>query len=257
MLINGYEVILKGIKRYYVEDLSKLDLSERDRSLDNTTPYLLKINDYEIKETTWVDMLTKLAIYLQTSYPKSVDELLNFKTDWSKVDIFLNQSITNSKKIDENLYINCNHTAIHSCWVIQDILNFYGIDFNNVKFLIHRTAGAEPKDTRDYFTSEFKKEFSSFLVNNKQKTLETAQIIISGIEKRMNPILDGISKSYNSFFLFDDVNILAGYSSTFIKKIDNSFSISEKNKNVMKKYIKYLKEFYKLKEDNSNVKIEN
>ncbi len=243
MIIGNNEIVLENGKRYYVEDLTV-----RDYSLENTTPHLLKINDYEIKENSWVDMIKSLVIYLIQTYPTYKDKLLNFHTEWSKSDMFFEgDTQANLKKVDDDLYVNCNHNALHSCWFIQDLLKLFEIDCSNVYFLIHRGHSAEPVDAKEYFKAEFKKEFSEFLQNNHNKSKESCDKIISNIEKCMDPVLGKSSPSYKSFMLFDEYLTFYNYSVSFNKAIDSNYSINQNKKEIMKRYIGYLNEFYKAK----------
>lgn len=241
MVINGETIVFEGKKRYYVEDLSK-----RDFNLENTTPHLLKIDDYEILENIWGEMIRNLTAYLSSMFPETKQNIINFKTTWSKSDIFSTFPRTNFKQIDENLYVNCNHTALHSCWLIQDLLDLFKVDKNNVYFVIHRTPYSENKECREYFKDKFKNEFSIYLQTTQSKTQELSFKIISNIEKIMDPILAKLSKSYDSFMLFEDSITFYNYSVKFLEYIHQCNNISEKNIAIMKRYIGYLREFYKL-----------
>lgn len=63
----------------------------------------------------------------------------------------------------------------------------------------------------------------------------------------MDPILGKLSNSYKSFMLFDDRQMAYNYGVDFIEAIDKSYSMNPKTKVIMKRYIGYLNEFYKLK----------
>ena len=60
-----------------------------------------------------------------------------------------------SNAIFDNLYINTNHTAVHSVWLIQDLLDFYCVDKENVTLLIKRPPSIEPQEVKDYITNTF------------------------------------------------------------------------------------------------------
>ena len=157
MVIGENTIVFEGKKRYYVEDLTK-----RDYSLECATPHLLKIDDYEIQENAWVEMLRNLTAYLISTSAKSKEDIVSFKTQWSKQNIFSLISKTNYKQLDSDLYVNCNHTALHSCWLIQDLLDFFGIDKSKVYFLIHRTPYAEPKQANEFLLRSLKKSLRYF-----------------------------------------------------------------------------------------------
>ena len=183
MVLGDNTIVFEGKKRYYVEDLAK-----RDFTLENTTPHLLKIDDYDFVENAWVEMVRNLTAYLILKYPNKKSKISNFKTEWSKSNIFSTTPRTNFKQLDENLYVNCNHTALHSCWLIQDLLDFFEVDKSKIYFLIHRTPYAEPDDARKYFISKFKEEFALYLSMSQNKSKENIDKITSNIEKYMDPI---------------------------------------------------------------------
>lgn len=241
MVLGDNTIVFEGKKRYYVEDLTK-----RDFTLENTTPHLLKIDDYDFAENTWVEMIRNLTAYLILKYPNKKSEIPDFKTEWSKSNIFSATPRTNFKQLSENLYVNCNHTALHSCWLIQDLLDFFGVDKSKVYFLVHRTPHAEPNEARKYFISKFKEEFALYLAMNQNKSNESITNIISNIEKYMDPIQAKLSRSYDSLMLFEDILSFTNYSIKFLEYIDSNPKMNEKTKLTMKRYIGYLKDFYKL-----------
>ena len=241
MVIGEDTIVFEGKKRYYVEDLTN-----RDYVLENTTPHLLRIDDYEISENSWVEMVRNLTAYLFLRFPEKKDAVVDFKTDWSRSDIFSPVPRTNFRQLDTDLYVNCNHTALHSCWLIQDLLDFYRIDKSETYLLIHRAPSAEPESARKYFVSKFKEEFALYLSVSQGKSKESVEKIISNIEKYMDPIQAKLSKSYDSLMLFEDSTAFANYAVKFNEHIDSDPRIGEKTKSIMKRYIGYLKEFYKI-----------
>lgn len=241
MVIGESTIVFEGRKRYYVEDLTK-----RDFTLECATPHILKLDDYEIQENTWVEMIRNITAYLISTSNKSKEDIISFKTDWSKTNIFSPTQRTNFKQLDDDLFVNCNHTALHSCWLIQDLMDFFGIDKSKVYFLIHRAPYAEPKDAKAYFKNKFKEEFPVFLKERYEKSEIDAQKIISNIENYMDPILKTISKSYDSFMLFEDTTSLWNYIKKFSEKINGNPRYTDKTKRTMERYLSYLNEFYKI-----------
>ena len=239
--INGQDLLLIGKKRYYKENLF-----ERDFSLENTTPYILRINQYEIIETAWIDMICSVASYLIMHGNKTHIELLKYKTDWSKAAIFSEEKRTSFRKVGIDIYINYNHTALHSCWLMQDLLNFFEIDLNDVEFYIHRPSSTEPKVVKNYFAKKAYREFEFFMVECKDKTAEQANKIISNIETYLNVFLRKVSKSYDDVFLFDDILTATNYINRIKEFVDKQDGISDKNKKILHKYCAYLLEFYKI-----------
>lgn len=142
------------------------------------------------------------------------------------------------------MYLNCNHTALHSCWLLQDLLDFYSIDKSSVRLLIHRPCSAEPVRVKEYILKRFKNGFSTFLFEKHQFREQTSQKIILNIEKYLNPILSKVSKSYTNFFLFDDNTTLYNY----IKKVRDVIAkirYEEHSKKVLNTYLDFLLEYYR------------
>lgn len=240
-LYEKYNVTLHRKKRIY-----KVNLDTRDFALFNSTPYLLTYNDFASQHHSWGNLLLDFVNYLEYNDPKKAEYLLGFNTDWSKQDIFSDRKKTNYKKLLNGLYLNCNHTALHSCWLLQDIIGLYDIDTNDVNLYIHRGNDCEPKELIEKIQNEVKLDFKKFLIDKHNKSEINAQKIISNIDIAMNPKLKELSSTYTNFFMFDDYVMLYNYSIKFESKIDENLRIPQKNKMIFKRYLSYLKEYYKL-----------
>ena len=235
-------VVFEGTRRYYVEDLSV-----RDYSLENTTPYQLDILGHAIEEHAWGLLLCRTADLLLTLFPDYKDKIITFQCPWTKAKMFALEQKTNFKPIRYGMYINCNHTALHACWFLQDLLDFFGIDKSSVSFLIHRPSSAEPKKVKDYVEKRFKRNFIEFIKSQYDKPDEYAEKVIRIFEKYLNPMLTKISKSYTNFFLFDDNTTLSNYVKKIREMIKTDLRYEEKAKQVFNMYLNYLVGFYKLK----------
>lgn len=234
-------VVFSGKRRYYIEDLT-----ERDYSLENTTPYQIEILDTVIEESAWGNLLCKVSNLLLSTYPEYIDQITTFRCQWTKAVIFSTCIKTNYKPIDHNLYLNCNHTALHSCWLLQDLLDYFNIEKSTVHFLIHRPCSAEPSKVREYIAKRFKNGFIDFICFRYNKDKAYAERVVLNIDKYLNPMLIKISKSYTNFFLFDDVAILYNYVKKVRELIAQRFNAEKKAKLVLNKYLDYLVEYYKV-----------
>lgn len=233
-------VVFQKKRRYYIEDLT-----QRDYSLENTTPYQLEIMGNFIEEHSWGLLICKTARVLLEQFPLYKEKIFDFRCAWSKTAMFSKTQKTNYKRVMEDTYINCNHTALHSCWFLQDLLDFFRVDKSSVTLLIHRPSGAEPTTVKEYIENRFKKDFKYYLCTFYEKTEDQADKIIRNIEKYLNPILRKISKSYTSFFLFDDNATLANYVKKVREKIVEDMRFEIKAKKALNKYLDCLVEFYK------------
>ena len=81
---------------------------------------------------------------------------------------------------------------------------------------------------------------------SQNKSEDSIDKIISNIEKYMNPIQAKLSKSYDSLMLFEDSLSFTNYAIKFMEYIDSDSRMNEKAKMTMRRYIGYLREFYKI-----------
>lgn len=235
-------VVFEGKKRYYIEDLT-----ERDYRLENTTPYQLEILGHAIEETSWTHLLEKVAKLLLDIFPQKRVTIIDFRCPWSKAAMFSTEPRTNFREVTDGLYVNCNHTALHACWFLQDMLDFFEVDKAGVSFLIHRPSSAEPQKVKDYIEKRFKKGFVNFLISRYGLPDERAEKIIDNIDKYLNPILCSISKSYTNFFLFDDNAVMANYIKKTKERIAMTVRFSDKAKLSLNRYLDWLVQYYKEK----------
>ena len=240
-MIAFENIIFDGKRRYYIEDLT-----QRDYFLENTTPYTFEILGNVIEEHAWGELLRATTMTLLERFPEFEEKLYSFICPWSKAVMFKPDGGTNYKLVSSKIYINCNHTALHSCWFLQDLLDFFNIDKSQVKLVIHRPSAAEPKEVKEYIEKRFKKDFVSFLELAYGKDAEYAQKVLNNIDKYLNPRLSKISKSYNSFFLFDDELTFSNYAKKVKEIVYKDFQTNEKALKALNKYIMYLIEFYKI-----------
>ena len=233
-------VVFEGKRRYYIEDLS-----ERDYTLENTRPYQFEILGHVIEEHSWGALLVKSSDLLLSLFPQYLETITSFQCKWSKQIMYSYEKKTNYKLVRDGLYINVNHTALHCCWFLQDLLEFFNVDINNVHFLIHRPSSAEPQRVKEYIEKRFKRNFSEFIKLRYKKSQEYTEKVLNVFEKYLNPLLRSVSKSYTNFFLFDDNATLYNYVKEVRLKIMNSLRYDQKAKDILNKYLDYLVAYYK------------
>ena len=233
-------VVFQGKRRYYIEDLT-----QRDYSLENTTPYQLEIMGHSIEEHAWGLLLSKTTKILLELFPEYKATIFNFQCGWTKAMMFASEQKTNYKYVTDGIYINCNHTALHSCWLLQDLLDYFNIDRSTVTLLIHRPSSAEPKRVQEYIENRFKRDFIYYICTYHDKPEEYANKVIRLTEKYLNPILKALSKSYTNFFLFDDNATLSNYVKKVREKVEQDIRFDIKAKKALNKYLDYIVEFYK------------
>jgi hypothetical protein len=235
-------IVYEGTKRYYIQDLTK-----KDFMLENTIPYKIVLLDKTIEEHAWINMIAEVAYLLIETFPKDLQELYDFQCSWSKSQIFANTEKTNFKPVKAGVFINCNHTAIHSCWLIQELLDFFGVDKKDVYFLIHRAPSAEPVEAREHFASNFKIKFREYLSSEYAKTDTEINDVFSMIDEKLNPMLAKASRSYNNFYLFDDYLYADSYAKKVSTRLKQTMTLKERTPliEVLDMIVKYYKEEHK------------
>ena len=233
-------VVFEGKRRYYVEDLSI-----RDYQLENTTPYQLSIKDKIMIATSWGQMLCDMVNYLLEIYPLENETLLDFRSTWTKSAMFAALPKTNHKILSNGLYLNCNHTALHSCWLLQDLLALFSVNISDVTLLIHRPCSAEPSNVKKYIEDRFKKGMVEYLQVDQGLSEQDANAIVTVIARYLNPTLGTISRSYTNFFLFDDAATLYNYVKKVRDKINQSPTFKLEAKKLFNLALDYLVKYFK------------
>lgn len=236
-LYDKYHIILEGKKRLYI-----YPLPERLYDLEFTSPVSLKIGNQVFKSSNWGELIALVSRCLQSIKPISIDELLKCRTDWSDAYIFSDNEKINHKEIGPNLYINVNHTALHACWLIVDLLNLYKIDISTTELIIFRAPKAEPDEVKNVVRRNTKDEFVDYLKNDRNFPDVKVDKIIKNIDT-LNAKFNKRSSAYNDLYLFSDKLMFASNKANFIKEITSKIT-SDKQIELIKHYLLYLTNFY-------------
>lgn len=251
-----YLIKTDGLQRRYI-----VNTHDRQYDLDFVTPIELHVfvpysweNDVEpfavisnpaiavLRSRSWVQLLKKLVLYLQSKNPKTHEELFAFKTDWSKAAIFSDyRAHDNMIEIEDRLFFSVNYTATHSSWIINDLLEFY--DIHLAYLVLHRPPVAEPEEVKNEVGRMRREEFKKFLVSNCMKSEESANTIVNNLES-INKVFARMDSSYNDLFLFDDPAMLSNYKSKFLKSLSKCTSWDETKIQTAHRYLDYLTDYY-------------
>lgn len=239
-LFNKYNIVLNGDERIYVQSLT-----ERDYNLESTTPFCLVIDNFlELREKAWTRIVKGVAKYLQTNYPLPLDELYEYRTEWSKAAVFgPDKFLDNCEKVCEDLYVSVNFTALHSLWFIQDLLKLYKIDLSSCYLMIHRSPIAEPLEVQEAIRKVVKNSFTNYLIETKGKDKEKALKIVDNF-KYLNAVLSKITRSYYDFFLLDSALILSIYKSKLLQEYRKYVIWNDKQLASVKRYLDYFTDFH-------------
>lgn len=246
-LFQKYGFLTNGFNRQYVSHAK-----ERKYDFENTTPNQLQLlvpqhwedpNSLIIgpalkvfKESSWLRLEESLFKYLQSKAPKAKEELLAFRTDWSKAAIFAEaKTIDNMVKVGD-LYMSVNFTATHSAWFIGNLLELYDIKVGYL--FVHRAPIAEPQEIVDIVLQSRKGGFKNYLIEQCNKSEEKADKILSAF-KVFNKVLSKMTSTYYDFFLFDNTMYLSNNKSKMLIDIGKYVVWSDSQIITAKKYLDY------------------
>lgn len=216
-------VIIDGT-RYYYEDLST-----RDYNLENTTPYQIMIKGKTIKASTWGSLIPQVAKYLVNLHPQNRLIVYSFVCKWSKSEIFTDAERSNYKFVTFGLYIKTNFTAQQSCWLIQDLIKYFKVDYSEVELIIYRPSSVEPERVKKHLERRFVANFKELIVS-KVSDVEMVEKVLSTFENVLNPLLSSFSKTTKSFYLFDNSTKLNQAIKKTKSLIDQNHTYSDETK---------------------------
>ncbi len=250
--LQKYGLLTDGFARQYVSHIN-----ERKFDFESSTPKQLQILVPQewvnpsstsvnpalctFSASSWLRLVEELFVFLQSKAPKTKDELLAFRTDWSKAKIFSEFKAFQNMVPVEDLFLSVNYTATHSVWIIGDLLNFYGIKTGYL--FVHRAPIAEPREVVEMILKQRKDGFKKYLMFKRGKSLENANKIISAFDNSFNKILSNMSSSYYNFFLFDSTQYLSNYKSKMLIDISKYTVWSDAKKETARKYLDYYSDY--------------
>ena len=240
---SKYGIIYFGNQHYYNEDLSR-----RDYNLENCTPVYFRIGNDEFAETGWINLLPKVANYLIEEYDISKESLMNFKLEWSKAQVFIEKKKVNCIELTNGLHMNCNHTSLHSCWVLQDLMKFCGIHSLSCKLIIKRNPCAEHDEVKEYYKEKHKNEFRSYVLYHLNKDLKYYDSCIKALDSTEKSFKK-LFPTFESLYYFDSYTYYASYVNKYIYHLEQVLRLENKKldqyKKVFKVYSDFLRKEYK------------
>lgn len=246
-LYDKYNVVHIEGCRYYI-----VDLKQKEFYFENTLPYCCVINGVELYESSWKNMIFKVAEELDRVNPKSEDELLSMRNSWGKQEVFGLNKKSNFLPF-KGLFINVNHTAVHAMWTVQLLMNEYGVNLDDCKFILRRLPLAEPKEIREYEKEKTLEEFKDYLLQENTHTEETAQSIIKNIEIINAKVLPSFAKGYHDLFLIENPTYFYNYSGKALKILKEKMRVSPETLRTMEYAVEKLEEYTKMRYKNNKI----
>ena len=245
LMCRGYYCEDMGIeekyKIHYVDGrrFYEFDMTEKLPCLEETSPYLFRCKDIQVCCGTWNRMTLGILSELDRRNPKSDEELLSIKYEFSKCEVFSRTKKTNYSPF-RDLYLDTNHTSSHSMMNIQCLLRAYGVDLSECFFLYHAHPVSEPDDAKEYFASQAKTAFRKALLLRGFSESSVDNIIKSF--DIINRLLKIASKSNPDFFLIDSLYYFFGLKERTLAVAKDRLS-NPKKAEIVKKYLLYYEDF--------------
>ena len=208
-------------------------------------PLSLQDSRSRFEETSWGELLRVTAIYLFETFPEKGSQRSFISNRLVKAG---NSCFREENEFQRGLsraLVNCNHTALHAYWLLEDLLDFFGMCKDAAELVIHRPPSAEPGPAKLYFKNKCIADFKDYLSISKDKSPESIEKIARSIDAYLNPMLAEISNSYTDFFLFDSSAYCYNYAIKVRSSIEKS-RWNERSKATLNRYLNYLVEFYRV-----------
>ena len=234
-----YKIIFIDKQRYYFEDLT-----ERDHSLECTTPLSLETGNRSFVETSWKQLLINVCTSYLLDFPEKREELIKYRMFWNGKYPFSDKAGNYYHKVGQDIYLYCNQTALHACWLLRELLEMFGVDLSKCKFIIHRTPFAEPPECRKHYERKTRESFKYYYTQLLKHPIEKAEQVLRNIDY-LNKVMPYVSKSYFNLYLIDNNVTYASYKCKLLDALRDKYFLSEKKIALADKYLTILGDFYK------------
>ena len=229
----------------------KIDLTTKHYAIDSYRPLTFLINGKPIDEGTWTRLIERLTNYLINKHSPDCVELLNHRVEWSKTPIFLkNSTLPAHIKLSNGIYVNCNRTATHLLWTIQEILVYFNFDLSDCELFVVIPQNKENTEVINHFYEENKTLIKKYLIEEEHYSEEKAKSFIAFLNK-MDKLLIDFNSSFISFILFETTIDFSNIKSRFIKNVYPNIR-NEKAIKGMDAIFEVLLRFYRFKFDKHN-----
>ena len=221
----------------------EVDLTKRSWDYECATPVKFIWKTYEIDDGAWKNIVPKIAELFFEHAPIPKEKAVSFAFGWSKQKIFYEtDSISNLMPLSNGLWVNCNQTATHSVWEIEDMINLFSLDMSDCRLIIHRPSSAEPQEIKDFFLQRNKSILKDHIKT--KYGFDDAKIdkIINNIDYFNKKYLNRFSKSYDNLLLMDSTTTFSNYKDKLIKIVRKERN--ENNTKLVIRYMVYLTEVY-------------
>ena len=240
-LIKEYNLTFVNGERMYI-----INLDTNNMIFENTTPFYFRYLENEIYCNSWKNLLPSIFKIFNEINPKTNEELLCIKNTWGKQDVFSTIKLSNYIEVENGVFMNCNHTAIHAFNTIQLLSNEYHVNSSDCLLVIKRQPSAEPGAVKEYFKNESIKKFKAYLKYVKNISESSIDIIVKNVESINKNFLQKISKGYNDFFLIENPSTFFNYMVKTNDEIKKFMRYPEKVKNAIYRQLNYLYDFIRV-----------
>jgi len=239
-ILKANNIILIDYKHYYQENLN-----ERNFYLEGSSPYLFEIGNNKFFDNSWGHLLESVSNFLISNKEKSINELLNIKLDWTKQPLFIKKRELAAHKgpLVNELYINTNHTSIHLCWILQDLLKEFNVKLGECKLIIKKQPRHEKSEVRNYFYNKNIEMLKTYLIEKQGYDNDHMNKIITLILD-LDKIFNKEYRNYWSLLLLESKQKFALLKSRLLKFLKREYVYNKDVVNSAKMVLDLLTNFY-------------
>ena len=249
-LNEKYGLVFLNGKRYY-----SFSLENKRIDLEHSKPFYLKLGDTVLENHCWGGLIQLVCNYFLKRKEIENDNLEKFRVDWSKTHIFLREKRVNSDlPLLNGMFVNTNHTSVHCCWLIREIIMFFEYDITKAVMIIHKQGNVEPKEIKETIINANKEGYKKYLIDTfsgMEESIAKKQIdFLTKADEKFTPY---VAKNKKSIFLIDNLLDLWKYRMDLFIFLKEKTNFSEKNTIILRKIVDNYYEYQKyiLKENNN------
>lgn len=246
-LLKKYDCIIIGNARFY-----KIDFTKELPSMDSTVIKYAELLNNTLESTSWNKLIIEFArLLFQKSKPKC--DPFTYNPKWTMSKIFDSLKNEYNDEVFPGYYLNKNFSTTKLCLLINDLLEMFGVDKNEMVLYVKRRNNTEAGEILKSAWVEAVTDFRYFIKERyhyKEKNIDTIVENVKIIDKHLRLIkpLQCIS-----FFLVDDRTDLGIIKSKLIEYLSKKRLMKKEQVDRFREQLDYITEFvtyrYPLKKD--------
>ncbi len=233
-----YGLITHGINRAY-----KVPINKRVYGYERCTLVLLKIEELELKDIAWNKAMCLIGKYLQENHKKPISELKEFKVKWANGIIFADAKFQqNCCEIESDVWFNTGYASTHGIMLIQDLIEYYGIDPDKCEIIVHLPSMSEAEEVTKFYKTKIVESFKDYLLDENLSE-KASESVIRGINT-LNRILVKMNFGANDFYLVDDRQTLSNLKGKCLQYCKVNCVFNDSQLKLAERFLNYYSKFF-------------